>query len=222
MSALLVLGEMTLTRIFQRPLLMNQQPFLWSMVAGNSHFYGCWSLTTTIYYGRWQITVTSDHFQSSKFSHCNSRTFANHVRWRRTSQESPTLEARESAHCRFCAGVCYGTFLKFDVSQNWRLIAHLLQTTQRIFGSVWNCWIYLTMLIYFVFRRAGSVSCGKENCSHLQHPIRRGLEGAYTTYRRTSSTSKWNGPKQTSKLCMSHSTPPCQHQAFIKRLVGHW
>jgi len=49
------------------------------------------------------------------------------------------------------------------------------------------------MLIYFVFRRAGSVSCGKENCSHLQHPIRRGLEGAYTTYRRTSSTSKWNG-----------------------------
>jgi hypothetical protein len=136
MSALLVLGEMTLTRIFQRPLLMNQQPFLWSMVAGNSHFYGCWSLTTTIYYGRWQITVTSDHFQSSKFSHCNSRTFADHVRWRRTSQESPTLEARESAHCRFCAGVCYGTFLKFDVSQNWRLIAHLLQTTQRIFGSV--------------------------------------------------------------------------------------
>jgi len=111
MSALLVLGEMTLTRIFQRPLLMHQQPFLWSMVAGNSHFYGCWSLTTTIYHGRWQITVTSDHFQSSKFSHCNSRTFADHVRWRRTSQESPTLEARESAHCRFCAGVCSGTFL---------------------------------------------------------------------------------------------------------------
>ena len=49
MSAALVLGEVTLTRIFQRPLLMHQQPFLWLMVAHNDHLLGWWSLTTTIY-----------------------------------------------------------------------------------------------------------------------------------------------------------------------------
>ena len=139
------------------------------------------------------------------------------------SQEVATVEARESSHCRFCTGVCSGAFLKFDVPRNWRYkVAHFLQTTQRIFGFVCNCWMYLTICMHFMFRRAGSVSCGKENWWHLQHPIQRGSGGACTTYRRTPSTLKWNGPKQTSKLCMWHSTPPCRRQAFIKRLVGLW
>ena len=136
MSAALVLGEVTLTRIFQRPLLMHQQPFLWLMVAHNDHLLGWWSLPYTC--GRWLITVNSDHIESSKLSHWHSRIFADVRRWS-GSQESATLEARQSAHCRVCAGVCSGSFLKLDVLRNWRLLAHLLQTTQRILESVWNC-----------------------------------------------------------------------------------